>query len=68
MLIVAAVWFLLPMFVMIVTSVKTLGEIRAGNLRALVVAREATTFVVHRIGWIADWADVSAQVTGKALP
>lgn len=38
-----------------------------GDVR-LVVAREATTFVVHRIGWIADWADVSARVTGKALP
>lgn len=38
-----------------------------GSVR-LVVAREATTFVVHRIRWIADWADVSAQVTGKALP
>jgi glucose/mannose transport system permease protein len=34
-LILAAVWFLLPMFVMIVTSVKTLAEIRAGNLISL---------------------------------
>jgi len=34
-LIVAAVWFLLPMFVMIVTSIKSLEEIRAGNLLSL---------------------------------
>jgi len=34
-LIVAAVWFLLPMFVMIITSIKSLDEIRAGNLLSL---------------------------------
>jgi type II secretory pathway component PulJ len=37
-----------------------------GSIR-LVVTRDATTFVVHRIGWIADWTQVQAQVTGKAL-
>jgi len=30
-LIVAAVWFLLPMFVMIITSIKSLDEIRASS-------------------------------------
>jgi len=34
-LIVAAVWFLLPLFVMVITSVKSLAEIRSGNLLAL---------------------------------
>jgi len=34
-LVVAAVWFLLPMFVMIVTSIKSLDQIRTGNLLSL---------------------------------
>lgn len=33
----------------------------------LAVRREATTFVVHRIPWIADWAVVSADATAKSL-
>ncbi|MFZ5872199.1 MAG: hypothetical protein ACOYXW_16925 [Actinomycetota bacterium] len=38
-----------------------------GGVR-LTVAREATTFVVHRVAWIADWARVRATVTGRPLP
>ncbi|MFC5998887.1 hypothetical protein ACFP6A_09170 [Quadrisphaera sp. GCM10027208] len=38
-----------------------------GTVR-LVVGRDATTFVVHRIGWIADWAHVEAHVEGHPLP
>lgn len=34
----------------------------------LVVAREATTFVVRHLGWIAPWAHVEARATGKPLP
>jgi hypothetical protein len=52
-----------------------LNEVPAGSFEALpdgsvrlVVAREATTFVVHRVGWIADWGQVHARVTGKPLP
>ncbi|HZI98870.1 MAG TPA: hypothetical protein VFD41_15220 [Actinomycetales bacterium] len=33
----------------------------------LAVRREATTFVVHRIPWIADWAVVSGDATAKSL-
>lgn len=35
---------------------------------SLVVTREATTFVVRHIGWIAGWAHVQATATGAALP
>lgn len=38
-----------------------------GRVR-FVVAREATTFVVHRVGWIEDWAHVEATVSGAPLP
>lgn len=38
-----------------------------GRVR-FVVSRDATTFVVHRIGWIEDWAHVEATVTGSPLP
>jgi hypothetical protein len=34
----------------------------------LVVTREATTFVVQHIQWIAPWAHVEARATGKPLP
>jgi hypothetical protein len=37
-----------------------------GSVR-LVVTREATTFVVHHIGWIATWAHVQGRATGQAL-
>jgi glucose/mannose transport system permease protein len=45
---VAALWFLLPLFVMIVTSIKTLEEIRAGNLLALPQA-------VTTEAWMTAW-------------
>jgi glucose/mannose transport system permease protein len=47
-LIVAAVWFLLPMFVMIITSIKSLEEIRAGNLLSLPAH---ITFEAWTKGW-----------------
>lgn len=34
---------------------------------SLVVQREATTFVVHRIGWIQDWALVRGHATAEAI-
>jgi glucose/mannose transport system permease protein len=34
-LLLTAIWFLLPLFVMVITSLKSLDEIRAGNLLAL---------------------------------
>ena len=34
-LIIAAVYFLIPLFVMIITSIKTMGDIRTGNLISL---------------------------------
>ena len=39
-LIIAAVYFLIPLFVMIITSIKTMGDIRTGNLISL--PREVT--------------------------
>lgn len=34
----------------------------------LVVAREATTFVVRHVSWVRDWAHVEAQAHGAPLP
>lgn len=52
-LLVFAVWFLLPLFVMLVNSVKPLDEIRGGNMLAL---PEAFTIAP----WLSAWS--SAQV------
>lgn len=46
----------------------TAFEVLADGSVRLVVERDATTFVVRRIGWVEDWARVRAQVTGTALP
>ena len=46
----------------------TAFEVLADGSVRLVVERDATTFVVRRIGWVEDWAHVRAQATGKALP
>lgn len=57
------------------TDANPLNEVPPGSFEALPdggvrlsVTREATTFVVHRIGWVADWGQVSATAVGRPLP
>lgn len=57
------------------TDANPLNEVPPSSFHALpdgsvqlVVSRQATTFVVRHIDWVAGWADVRAQATGKPLP
>jgi glucose/mannose transport system permease protein len=58
-LILFAVWFLLPLFVMLVNSVKPLDEIRGGNMLAL---PQAFTIAPWQSAW--STAQIGVQPTG----
>jgi glucose/mannose transport system permease protein len=59
LLVIAAVYYLLPLFVMLVNSVKPLGEIRQGNMLAL-----PQVFTIKP--WLTAWgtAQIGVQPTG----
>jgi glucose/mannose transport system permease protein len=59
LLVIAAVYYLLPLFVMLVNSVKPLGEIRQGNMLAL-----PQVFTIEP--WLTAWgtAQIGVQPTG----
>lgn len=57
------------------TDANPLNEVPPASFAALpdgivhlVVAREATTFVVRHVSWVRGWAHVEAAATGAPLP
>jgi len=59
-LIMAAIYFLIPFFIMVITSIKTMNDIRTGHLIAW--PREVTLEA-----WIKAWSTAAIGATGKGM-